>query len=289
MDKCKIKDLRTGSILEIKESKACLFLYRSIIGRVFLKLITKPFISNLVGRYMSSSLSKRRIKKFIIKNNINMSDYKKEEYNSFNDFFVRKIKKDSRKIPRDKKLFISPCDGKLSVYKISMESTFIIKDSYYRVEELIENKKLAKEYMGGYVLIFRLCVDDYHRYIYLDSGYQKENNYIKGILHTVRPVVLNYYNIYKQNSRQWTILHTDNFSEVIQVEVGALMVGKIKNHKKNNNFSRGEEKGMFLFGGSTIVLLVKENIVQIDEEILKNTRENIETVVKLGHIIGKHN
>ena len=50
------------------------------------------------------------------------------------------------------------------------------------------------------------------------------------------------------------------------------MVGKINNHHQEYTFTKGEEKGMFEFGGSTIVLLVKENTVNIDEEILQNTK-----------------
>jgi phosphatidylserine decarboxylase len=81
-------------------------------------------------------------------------------------------------------------------------------------------------------------------------------------------------------------METENFGKVIQVEVGAMCVGKIKNLHQEHSFSRGEEKGMFEFGGSTIVLLVKNDVVRIDEDLLSNTAQGIETVVKMGEKIG---
>jgi phosphatidylserine decarboxylase len=174
----------------------------------------------------------------------------------------------------------------LSVYKINKDSTFKIKDSYYTISDLLDGNEIYKDYINGLCLIFRLSVDDYHRYCYIDNGNKSKNTFIKGELHTVQPIALEKYNIYKRNSRVYTILHTENFNDVIQVEVGALIVGKIVNYLQEYSFKKGEEKGMFEFGGSTIVLLVKENIVNIDEEIIENTMRGLETIVKYGERIG---
>ena len=43
---------------------------------------------------------------------------------------------------------------------------------------------------------------------------------------------------------------------------------------------------MFLFGGSTIVLLIKKDVIDIDKDILNNSVRNIETRVKCGEKIG---
>ena len=187
-----------------------------------------------------------------------------------------------------KTAFISPCDSKLSVYTISDDLTLYIKDSYYTIDTIID-KKILKEYKEGYALVFRLSPTDYHRYCYIDSGYQEKNNKIKGILHTVQPIALKRYNFYKTNTREWTILHTNNFDEVVHIEIGAMAIGKIKNEHENYIFKKGEEKGYFEFGGSTIVLLVKKGIINIDEDILENSKNNIETYVKYGEKIGKKN
>jgi phosphatidylserine decarboxylase len=151
---------------------------------------------------------------------------------------------------------------------------------------LINNEELAAEYIGGICLIFRLTVDDYHRYCYFDNGTKGNNTFIKGVLHTVNPIALGKYNIYKRNSREYTVLETENFGKAVQDEVGALLVGRIKNLHQTHTFKRGEEKGMFEFGGSTVVLLLKNNTAVIDDDIINNTKANIETVVRMGEVIG---
>ena len=143
------------------------------------------------------------------------------------------------------------------------------------------------EYKDGYALVFRLSTDNYHRYCYIDSGSKTDNYYIKGVFHTVQPISLKNYNFYKTNSREWTVLNTKNFGKVIDIDIGALGVGRIKNNHKDYEFKKGEEKGYFEFGGSTIVLLVKKNIINIDKDIMENSLENIETIVKYGEGIGK--
>lgn len=262
------------------------FLYRNKIGRLLLKLLTLPAISKIAGWLMDRKISVVAIKSFIKKNNIDVSIYEEKKYKSYNDFFTRKIKNSCRKIDMNPKSLISPCDSKLSVYDISDDSIFKIKNSYYKVEDLVKDKKLASKYKNGYCLIFRLCVDDYHRYCYIDNGKKTINKFINGVLYTVRPVVLGNYNIYKENSREYTILKTENFGDVVHVEVGATIVGRIKNHHEEYTFKKGEEKGMFEFGGSTIVLLIEKNRVTIDKEILDNTKQGYETVVKYGEKIG---
>ena len=284
----KIKHRNSDKIEEVKSTKTLSFFYNTLIGRILLKICTMKFISDIAGIYMNSRLSKYKIKKFIKDNKIKITDYEKTNYNSFNEFFTRKIISIKRPINMTKTAFISPCDSKLSVYTISDDLTLYIKDSYYTIDTIID-KKILKEYKEGYALVFRLSPTDYHRYCYIDSGYQEKNNKIKGILHTVQPIALKRYNFYKTNTREWTILHTNNFDEVVHIEIGAMAIGKIKNEHENYIFKKGEEKGYFEFGGSTIVLLVKKGIINIDEDILENSKNNIETYVKYGEKIGKKN
>jgi phosphatidylserine decarboxylase len=73
------------------------------------------------------------------------------------------------------------------------------------------------------------------------------------------------------------------------MEVGALLVGKIVNHHGPAAVRRGQEKGYFQFGGSTVVLLLKKDTALLDEDILENSRNGIETVVKFGEKIGTAN
>ena len=91
-------------------------------------------------------------------------------------------------------------------------------------------------------MIFRLEVDDYHRYIYIDDGRKSGNRRIKGKYHTVNPIALEFADIYKENTREYTVLHTDNFGDVVQAEVGAMMVGRIVNHDAAGEIRRGMER-----------------------------------------------
>ncbi len=262
-------------------------LYRTVGGRFILKFLTAPIISKTAGIFMDSPLSIPLIEPFIKKNNIDMTQYRDSEFSSYNDFFTRKIKSRLRPIDKTPEHLISPCDSKLTAYKIGENSVFKIKDSYYRISDLVQSKNIAQRYRGGYCLIFRLCVDDYHRYCYIDNGRKGENHFISGVLHTVCPIALENYNIYKQNSREFTVLHTENFGDVVQIEVGALLVGRICNRHSAYNFHRGEEKGKFEFGGSTIVMLFEKDKILLDRDILENSSLGIETVVKYGSKIGK--
>lgn len=271
----------------IKESSGILkFLYNTVPGRAVLKVITSPTISKIGGAYMDSRLSTIHIKGFIKNNHIDMSQYEKAKYESFNEFFTRKILPEKRPVCKDEDALISPCDGRLSAYHIDSNSQFYIKKSRYSIQDLLQGSKAAVDYNGGICLILRLCVDDYHRYGNIDDGVILENKYIRGKLHTVRPIAVNRYPVFVQNSREYTIIKTKNFGRVAQIEVGALMIGKIKNHSKSGSVIKGTEKGMFLYGGSTIVLLFEKDTVSIPEKYFEETENDREVIVKYGSKIG---
>ena len=269
-------DLDKDCFIKEKTNKLLSIMYNTIMGRFFLKIATTKIVANIYSVYMNSNFSRKKIKKFIKKNNINMEDYKEKNYTSFNDFFIREIKEDKRKIEDN---LIAVCDSKLSVYKIDENSKFNIKNSIYTVKELIgENKKYK------YALIFRLCVDDYHHYIFPDDGEVIETKHIDGILHTVQPIALKKYKVFHENARDITFLKCNNLGDVCYIEVGALMIGKIVNLKKNK-FKKGEEKGHFEFGGSTVIMLINKDI-DLNKKILENSEKDIETIVKMGQCIG---
>ena len=184
-----------------KESKALKFLYHTIPGRMVLKLLTSPVISRIGGNYMDSAISGIHISRFIRNNGIDMSQYEKPQYHCFNDFFTRKILPEKRPICMEKNALISPCDGRLSAYHIDEHSIFHIKRSTYQVKDLIPDSKYAPDYMGGVCLVFRLCVDDYHRYGNIDNGEIVESRAVAGRLHTVRPIAVNRYPVFTQNAR----------------------------------------------------------------------------------------
>lgn len=261
-------------------------LYTSTVGRALVKLLVNPIVSRIGGRLLSTNASKRLIKSFVKHNNIDLTKYEKQDFDSYNDFFIRKIKKGERVVDMDYNVLISPCDSKLSVYEIDENRQFFIKNTLYTTKSLLRDAKLAKKYQGGYAMIFRLTVDDYHRYCYVDNGMKTANRFIQGVLHTVNPIANDIQPIYKENSREYSILKSENFGDVLMMEVGALMVGKIVNYHQNRNVKKGQEKGRFEFGGSTVILLLEKNKVVIAQDLLDNVENGYETVVKMGEKIG---
>lgn len=188
----------------------------------------------------------------------------------------------------DEEVLISPCDGKVSVYPICEKGKFEIKHTAYTAEQLLQDAHLAKHYYGGWIYILPLTVDDYHRYCYVADGIKSSQKKIKGILHTVNPVANDACPIYKMNAREYCLLKTETLGTVLMMEVGALMVGKIKNHEQRNcRVCRGTEKGMFEFGGSTVILMTEPGKVQPDEDLIRNTEAGYETLVKLGEQVGR--
>ena len=269
------KDMQYGS-------KYLNFLYNNILGRVILKLIICPAFSKIYGKYNNMSISKKKVNTFIKKYNIDINEFEQKEYKSFNDFFTRK--KQAINFDKEKNNFIAPADSKLMVYKIKDDMTIKIKQSIYTIEELIEDQMNLEQFKNGNCLVFRLSMDDYHRYCYIDDGTIEKIKIIKGKLHTVSSIS-NKHKVYSQNTRICNYMTTDNFDKIIYIEVGALLVGKINNYNKNK-YNKGDEKGYFELGGSTIVILTNDKI-KIDNDILEYSNKDIETKVKYGERIGE--
>lgn len=282
----KIKDRTTNKITNKKNTLGVTILYKTFIGRIILNIIVKPWFTKLSGYFMNSRLSNIISLLLIKKYNINKEEYISTKFKSYNDFFTRKRKTNYLNIDTNPNNLIAPADSKLMVYNIKSSNEFKIKDSYYSVYDLLDGNSISEEYDNGKILIFRLEINDYHRYCYIDNGTKGVNIYIKGVFHTVRNIALKKYNIYKKNAREYTIMNTENFGQVIEIDVGAMIVGRIKNHHGDYKFTKGEEKGYFEFNGSTIVLLFKKGYIDIDKDILINSKNGIETIVKYGEKIG---
>ena len=262
-------------------------LYGSVLGRTFLKPLTAPWLSKVAGWFLSTGASRIFIKGFVRKHKIDLTQFESVKYRSYNEFFFRKIRPELRPVDMDPRHFISPCDSKLTVMPITPEGRFMLKHTEYTVASLLKNDQLAEEFTGGYAMVFRLTVDDYHRYCYSVDGEKAPNVFIPGKLHTVNPIANDYFPIYKENSREYTWVENPVFGKVLTVEVGALLVGKIVNHHGQTTVTRGQEKGYFQFGGSTVVVLIKAGKLRLDQELLDNSAAGLETVVRYGEGIGE--
>ena len=261
------------------------FLYHTIPGRLILKGLTAPIVSRACGRFLDSPASDWLISPFAKKNQIHLDDYQLDNVHSFNDFFSRKIRPELRPVDMDPSHLPAPCDGLLSVWKVQKNTVLPVKQSHYTISSLLRDPHLAARYEGGYCFVFRLCVNHYHRYSYVDCGKKSANRRIEGVLHTVRPVALRELPVFTENSREYTLIQSPSLGTLLQMEVGAMLVGRIVNHGNVCQVVRGQEKGYFQYGGSTIIVLTQKDTVTVREDILEHSKMGVETPVKMGECI----
>lgn len=260
------------------------FLYGNPVGRAIIKVMLAVKAPKVMAWYLHTPFSKGMIRRYIRKYNISMKGYPRIGYRSFSDFFERRKIKNS--FDPEPNHFISPCDGHLSAYPISTESVFAIKGSSYRVSDLVDDVTLAGRFSGGQALVFRLAPNDYHHYCFIDDGFVHDHQFKEGQLHSVQPIALANVPVFRLNRRCRTLIETDNFGPVIQVEVGALAVGGIVNERENEPVKKGETMGHFSLMGSTIVLLVEKGRMELNPEIAEVLATGVECPVKMGQWIG---
>lgn len=269
------------------------WLYSSPIGMSLLEsFVKKKLFSKLYGSYCDSPLSKKKVNAFINDFNIdmNISEKQPDDFSSFNDFFYRKLKGFARPIDLDENLLVSHGDGRLLVYEnIDLENVIQVKDLTYSLRELIGNDNIADKYINGTCLLLRLCPVDYHRFHFVDHGVCGETKKIDGHYYSVNPVALDkVQRLFCQNKREYSVFHSKNFKDILYVEVGATCVGSIlQTYEPNKEIKKGDEKGYFKFGGSTVILFFEKDSIVIDEDILRHSRDGIETKVLMGETIGR--
>lgn len=260
------------------------FFYGTRLGRCILKVIMKLHLDRIATRFLRSRCSKMLNGWFIRKNGLSVTPEEQASFRSFRDLFART--REGLVFDADPSHLISPCDGQISAFPIDEDSCFAIKNSHYKVSDFLKDEALAKNYLGGTCLVLRLCVSDYHHYCYIDDGYQGENHFIPGVLHSVQPIACEKYPVFVLNRRSWCLLTTEHFGPVVQCEIGALVVGGIFNEKENARFAKGSEKGHFELAGSTIVLLFEAGQIQLKPELLEQLSKAEEVQVKQGEWIG---
>lgn len=274
----------------MRESWLLKFLYGTIPGRMLLRLLVQPKISKAAGAYLSSGASKWLVPYYIRKHRIDMSDIDipAAGFSSFNDFFTRKRKTEYFDMTFGH--LVSPCDGFLSVEKIRGNTVFDIKNARFALQDLLKDRELAEEFQDGSALIFRLTPANYHRYCYVESGKVLLHRKIQGKLHCVRPIALRTVPVFAQNSREYQVLKTERFGTIVQMEIGALLVGKIQNEKLSPEscyVHRGGEKGYFEFGGSTIIVFLKKDAACLNEKLYRRQEEDGEIPVYMGEFVAR--
>lgn len=260
------------------------WLYYNPIGKLSLEtMVKRKFLSQWYGSQMDAPGSKEKIHQFIMDYHIDMTSFQKKEYVSFNDFFYRKINPESRPVCQDSLSVVSPADGKVLVFPDIKHQDFIIKGYQLNMDEFLQNDTLAELFDHASVMIFRLCPSDYHRYHFPVGGEVLIENKVDGDFYSVSPIALRKkVELMTMNKREFTLIESPIFGSVLMMEVGATMVGSMIRTYEDSWIEKGEEKGYFKFGGSTVVLLFEEGAIKIDQDLMENSAQGIETELKMG-------
>lgn len=269
-------------------------LYGTWLGRLVSSIIAAPPVSRFYGWLQDRPASAKKVDPFIKQFNVNMADFlpqegqpKSQPYTTFNDFFTRRVKEQARPFCAGKS-FPAPCDARYFAYSsIDDDVSIPVKGRFFKASALLANENWQDTFESGPGFIARLCPVDYHRFHFPDNGKILERWRVPGALHSVNPWALAFrHDIFMLNEREVTILDTEHFGKLAYVEVGATCVGKIKQTHEDDTFQRGDEKGMFLFGGSTVIVIGEAGKWDIDQQLLDNTKSGVETYIKMGRAIG---
>ncbi|MDD4149781.1 MAG: phosphatidylserine decarboxylase [Bacteroidales bacterium] len=283
---------RESGLLETEKvaaEKYLVWLYNNPVGEATLwALVKRKVVSSIYGNMMDRPSSTKKIQDFVEDFDIDMSSVQKQEFNSFNDFFTRELKNNARPVDTTSTIAVSPADGKLLAYPDISNNDFIIKGYRFDILSFLNNADLAKNYLDGSLVIIRLAPSDYHRFHFPVSGKVSPITQIDGDYYSVNPLALRkIIEIFCLNKREFVIISNPLFGDVVMAEVGATMVGSIMQTYTEDYVIKGEEKGYFKFGGSTIVLLFEKNKIRIDDDLLINTQKAYETSIKKGERIGE--
>ena len=268
-------------------------LLSKIAALLLLPLVSKiPFTSHLYGRIQKSHWSRKKVKPFIEKFKVDTTEFLDpvSSYQSFNDFFIRKLKPSARPIAPGHDIAVLPADGRYLVFpSIHLSDGFVIKDKKFHLEKLLNSTTLAHKYAHGSMVIARLCPTDYHRFHFPASGIPTSPKLINGHLYSVNPLALqNNIHYLTENKRYITELHTKKFGTIQYIEVGATYVGTVhQTYIANEPYAKGDEKGYFSFGGSCIILLFEPGRIQFDQDLLEASHQKIETLALMGQSLGR--
>lgn len=266
------------------------FLYENKMGSVLTDTVcVRPWFSKLYGKFQNTQWSAKKIPSFIKQFDINIEEYNQQTgFPHFNDFFIRTFKEGKRPFAEGNAL-PAFAEGKYIAYEKCTENLALpVKGVSLSLPQLLSNETWLKKFLGGPLFVARLAPPDYHRFHFPDDGTLLQSYTLTGPLHSVNPLALKQRtNILFTNERQVSILETKHFGLMAYIEVGAMCVGKIVQTYKGKNFKRGQEKGYFLFGGSTVILVGEPNRWKPDADLLEMTANGFESSLLLGQQIAK--
>ena len=275
------------------------FAYDHPAGRFLLWLLVKRAVfSHLYGWQMSKRISAHRVLPFIIKYNLDVDEFAKSPYDfkTFNEFFSRRLKKQARPIAEGENVAVFAADGRhLAFPDIDAADGFYAKGKKFSLAELLGEgslpegeRVLAKEFAGGAMVISRLCPVDYHRFHFACAGVPGDPKLLNGALYSVSPIALRTRVGYLvQNKRVLTLIESAVFGTIACMEVGATNVGSIlQTFVPGRLATKGEEKGLFKFGGSCVIMIFQKGRITLDADIVEQSRQCRETYARMGDRLG---
>ena len=267
--------------------------YETPTGRFLTdKLLVRKTFSQIYGFLQNTRWSASKIPEFCHKFQIPLEQFEPGPFATFNDFFIRRFRAGQRNFPQESTLMGAPAEARYFGFSELLETTTLpVKGLKLLPKDILSLPHVAELFQGGPCLLARLCPVDYHRFHFPDSGEIQSAWRESGKLHSVNPVALAARpQLFWENERQISILETEHFGKLAYVEVGALCVGKIVQSNDNDarsNFRRGEEKGYFLFGASTVIIFGERGRWHPAKDVLENTAKGFETLVELGSAIAE--
>lgn len=269
------------------------FAYENAVGRGFVWLLARrALFSAYYGWRMNRAYSAQLVIPFIVKYDLDVDEFARSafEFKTFNDFFWRGLKPTARPITPGDRVAVLPADGRhLAFPDVDTAEGFYVKGAKFTLAELLGDAALAERFAGGSMLISRLCPVDYHRFHFPVAGVPGEPRLINGWLYSVSPVALRRNIRYLvENKRVVTLLKAPGFGTVAMIEVGATNVGTIKQtHVPDRAVAKGEEKGVFKFGGSCVITLFERRRIRFDADLVRQSAQQVETYARMGDRLGE--
>ena len=268
------------------------FAYENPAGRLAVWLFaSRRFFSWYYGRRMNDRRSDMLIFKFIADYEIDAMEFAKSafEFKTFNEFFHRALKPGARPVDPGAATAVLPADGRhLAFQDVDAAEGFYVKGAKFTLAELLGDDQLAARFAGAAMLISRLCPSDYHRFHFPVSGVPGEARLIRGRLYSVSPIALRGQILYLvRNKRFVTLVESPEFGTVASVEVGATNVGSVtQTYTPGSPARKGDEKGMFAFGGSCVITLFERGRITFDADIVGQSAACVETYARIGDRLG---
>ena len=265
--------------------------YGNPLGRITVSVAVKRhWFSRWYGWRMDRQNSHKKIAYFIERYNIDTSEFADtvESFKTFNQFFFRRLRAESRPVEPDPVIAVFPADGRhLAIENLDDANQFYIKGQSFNLAKFIGDCELADEFSGGSLLISRLCPVDYHRYHFPVCGVAEDIQMLEGSLRSVSPLALRRkLSILWENRRARTLVESQQFGKVLIMEVGATCVGGMHSTFKPGLVQKGAEKGYFSFGGSCVTTIFQKGTVRFDTDLVENSAQGREVYVKMGQRCG---